>query len=1325
MLDINFDLISLDDADREELARQAALLSRRRQLPPVPPSRHGRFAVVNPDAGSSLHQIPYDLRKPLRRVMVPVMEAGRNLSADAVAERVLAETGEPLHGLLIELHNDFPALDDFLNLLPMVAERQPGCLFYLHGDGPRINALIRRLVEGNAPGRPKAALGFPLDPAWIPLETPDQLGPVFASPPRYPTFPGQTFSLIQVRGENGQVHTITPANARKFVPMYGMNNLEELDLPEVQREALQALEIPLQRVVSVRMAAPPPRNLAGVVMGGMAVGAPRFAEKGLTEHDIPLERLTALVRKRQVHQPESIPLARCRSLRMLCRDGSLTLVWRPAADYLPLQDLERLRLTWGEGEAARSLAFRQVVVTEPAQPHPARIQGAIRQGFLETLYSMNLVHTIKLKKYARNLKIACLGPMAAQTLKMILPLGLKPYLPPTGFYFLTDQMEEMANYQTFQRRVEELYTQLIRQLGELFARHPDNPFDPAGVNHRMPHLLDWVEGQAPAFSALNREMLDNLYNEIRSFLDYCETTYTHADPRMGDGEDLLNRLDLCHSSLLLTRQLANLVSGRYGRFFQEGEYPDFVFFGTGVEMKVNGQSWFLPGMALDNMFPPGAVGQQFSRGDYGFSLFVEDQMAIVESLRRQEMDFQMSQKSVDQYFQQRREEARGRLNELIHAAQPEHQENSAQWTANYQRMEQTHRREEQRVKEDLEKVRHALAQAESAYFDVLAEVHRYLEAETHHLDADELLAGTDYMDNLDKRLSHHGEKLAERLFEAQTEALEQIGQETAARREELTHFLEAFAEAQKALFPFFKADHARQEQALLADSMGGLLARLTQLAQLPNAQLEQAANDIQHRRQDVQREMNRLNNHLDQVTAKSQQAMMNVGEKMDRVRQRLEPITVYKGGGMLPEDMAGEMRRRRGEAADLLKEVAATAKESHEALANALKALYQNQREKNRLLYQTANELAMVKMAAEGNRPRTVTAPLVPLPAPTVVKGQDQAGENLSKARTRLNTLGENISRPWEDPPSTARLVRAAQETHAFQEEFLKFMRAVREKRRLQQGALALAGRLEKLRADQAALPRLIRERMIPAYQRLCHRFFIPQAEERMTHFTLAGEFLSQAMKLNYPEFQKAFLDRAVFRRFHRAQFKRGAQYGLDPDHPLFLRLRNIPPALALFFRAAKLSLEDPQGKTGQVITDKLPMAHPDEILAWVEQQSKAKQDQRYGYLVLPPSLSLPQALEIILRKERIMKGLPRLVVMYVSAFNHQVLQENQELRDKYFQAVHHNVIVNILGPGMVNNPAAIGQVLIANTLGSAFDLERVQQPEELLRGTVGGMAPA
>ncbi len=66
-------------------------------------------------------------------------------------------------------------------------------------------------------------------------------------------------------------------------------------------------------------------------------------------------------------------------------------------------------------------------------------------------------------------------------------------------------------------------------------------------------------------------------------------------------------------------------------------------------------------------------------------------------------------------------------------------------------------------------------------------------------------------------------------------------------------------------------------------------------------------------------------------------------------------------------------------------------------------------------------------------------------------------------------------------------------------------------------------------------------------------------------------------------------------------------------------------------------------------------------------------------------------------------------MLIFVTKFPNNHLAGDESLRDKYFRALRHNIVVNVDDLRVVDNPKAIAERLVQETLGSAHDFEGLE----------------
>lgn len=1320
MVDIDYDLIPLEADKTEEVARNARILARSGKVPPISPASYGRVVVVNPDENFTIHHVPDDLRKPLRRAMLPVHEGGKPIPADALVRRIVEGSDETLHLLVLELHSEFPALYEFLDRLPDILRHYPECRFVLHAELTRVSTLLRNLLQDPANS---CELRFHAFDGAITLSGEGSLDGMVVELPRYPTFTVPFFESLRVRVGSRSMW-FTPATLKRLYHQYGVGNIEELDLSGKLRERLTTVDIPLSAIEAVRFAVDKGETFHGMRFEEEKVFATQFKERGLDSREVPFDRIEAFYRRMPEREEEEILLENVRAMRVNCFDGHVSFLWKPSKRFIPLYEITAMRIfSEGSGEGAAedpgggaaeievNLAFDAVAVIERGRPRFGDVRAGIRQIYLERLYSETLFKQAKLKAHASQLKIACLGSLSAQTFKLLKPLGLSRSLPVDRHYYLCEHIDQVPQYHQFEARLEEEQHKLQDTLKSLFAEGTDPAFDPDHVNHRLPIVLDWAHSDPKPFRETTAEHLNSIHNELRVFIKFSEAEFRRVDHPGMDYDSYFEKLSLCRTASLQAKELANITGGAYGRIFGAGETPDFVFFASQEEAETNDQSYFLPGLAWSAVFDSAGNGGLPWEGDYGFTVFLDEQLAIIESLWRQDYDEHPGAQFYDSYLKSRMEEAQRELDELQQMAEEGLPEDSQAYKQAYRRLEEEHKAELNQFQQELELQNGRLQKAEERYFAALG---RFSDAMgLAEVAPESLVDSDDYIAAMDAVIADRSKEILIRLKQAIARLVRQVNVELEESRRNLKAYVETYIKVREGFIPL---QVARTRKGIIVRAEGqtdALLQRLNELQRTPMDRVEEVRQNLHSRRVVLKEETAGLERELEQIAANSRVEVAAVRDRISQVLGSLSRTQKDQAGKVSQLGMLKLIEETVGRSMEMLGLIVAKARDSQEHAMELGQRHFARKMANELALYGSENELAVLEARGEQSRLRRLMAKKIQH-LPVAFEPPPAAGDEAA--------LQASFNRAWESwGQAGERLLRLGQvetylqeargpivEYQSLQKAFASFKRTVEEKSRRRKSVEAIQRHLIRLRADGERLHDVIIEQMLPSFRTLCGKFLIPIAQQVLNDFTRAFRFVRDVEKLSFENLQRDFLDRAVFRRFHASQFRTGAFYGQNPDHPLFAHLSNVLPALYLFHRQVRHNLRKFGFANDDIVLTKLPLAQPAEIKRYCERQRELEPRKRHTYLVLPGTLSLREALDIIEHKERLFDGIPQLILIFISKYDEGEIRSDATLRKRFFRAVSHNVILNIGGTDVVDNPAPISQQLVRATVGSSFDLERI-----------------
>ena len=1329
MLEIDYDLIPLDATSLAQIASDAEILARRGKVPPLSHSNFGRVVVVNPNQGFDLHHVPDDLRKPLRRIFVPVFQGARPLHGKALIDAVHQGSDEELYALVLELHSEFPALLEFLRHLPDLRSMHPRCQVILHADLLLFYNMLEAVIgeEGAF-----AELYFEHEPQPIPVRNLQALGNVLVDLPRYPTFNAPFFEALKIN-VGGTSEWYTLQQLRRLYRQFGMGNVEELGLQGKVRDKLIVVDLPFGVIEALRFADNSGSAFRAGRIGGEKFYATQFAEKGVLGREVPLAEVEALYRLLPGKDEEEFLVEAYRGLRVNCFEGHVSLLTRPTPSYIPLYEVKRVRIAWrdtsveGGGEPGvagpvregQVLELDRVVATEEGRPRFGEVRANIRRGYLRRLFRENLEHQAKLLGFTRRINVACLGPLSAQTFKLLRFYGLDKIISSDTLYYLCDDIGSIERYTNLREGFRHMYQDVLQRIKGIVEGQAADGLDPEVITHRLPLVYAWAQDEAPPFERVDADELETVYKELQIFAKFCEHEVLRLDHGTTASAGHFEALSNVQATAIVTKQLQNLLAGRYGHFFTGDKQPDFVFFGTEREFQENARRHHLPGMSWSTVFSNPTLQGLYEQQDYAFAVFLEEQIGVMNYLRSQEAPAQ-ADKFPEQYFRGRMDEVGEELRQLEERVRQADDRTSAIYQGLRDSFVQEHAEELATFARESEQVARMLEQQEQEYFEALGGVTSTLDDAA--LAPEALLAGEDYISVLDRHLVQHAESVVAGLRGLLQKSGVLAERFLRAKLPLLKDFLLTYRDVRQAQFDLLRQeflDGVREEHARVRPKIVEALRALQKLKAERVGALE--ANVLKRRRTALQA-LEETKAGMSKVVSDSQMEIAALRDSVRNISRALVTPRVDAADPAEPAVLVETMQDRMNRAAEDIAQVVSAIHTARQSM-DTYRLLYRRQRERMVELYAADNQLALLERFKDPAQAKTarsapIDAPLLPPPNISAGGSRETVRARLQQLGTALDQLGRKLGN-FEKKDSFLREARAKLQDH---EEFRalqqRFQHAVNRKQRGQNAVLSIARRLGRLRHEAQQLPELIAGQMIPSYKIVCERVYIPNAKKRIEHFRKGLAFAQELEHLAFDELKARFMERAIFKRFYTIQFRAGAYFGMNPTMPLYAKLTNLFPGLAAYHDRLRTHLAKLEHDPKDVTLTKLPTARTGAIIEFCEEQKRMTVEKRLAYLVLPGTLSLPQALDIILKKDAIFMGLPELVLIFMSRFNPHAMREDEALRERYFRAVKHNIIVNIDDGHLIDNPDALANRLLDETLGCAYDFpsEQLARPAPAAR---------
>ncbi|MCZ6647465.1 MAG: hypothetical protein O7B79_14650 [SAR324 cluster bacterium] len=1334
MLEIDYSLFPLSEEEHEQISARAESLARRGKAPPLSPASYGRVVVINPYEGHTLHHVPDDLRRPLRRAMLPVYKASKALTGGQLVKDILESTEEQVYQVVFELYSKFPHALSFLREISRVKKKYPQCRLLMHGEMVRFQELLKEILSENGAS---CDLLFDHFEGAISLRSVDQIENVLAELPRYPTVSKPFFSHLHIsQGDKGQNYSFE--ELRHLYRQFGVGHIEELDISGKLRQKLIILDIPLSAIKFLRIAPGRGDGISAINLDGRKVLPSEIAAMGLLDKDIPISYVKSVYRKTQGKAEEQILLDRVRALRINCIEGHVSFLWKPTARYIPLYEVKGMRVQLGKSSAGNGgeavlnpppdnevLTIENAVITEQGQPRFGDIRAEIRQRFLENVFQENLERQVKLQRYVSSLKIACLGPMAAQTIRLLRPYGLGQFIPQESLYYLCDSVEQIPDYYRSDERVERLYDEIVGNIKDLFGFADSGEIQPDLINHRLPVIQEWARGEVPLAREVTAEQLDVIYKEMKIYLSFVENEFRRIKANDETDKAVFGTVERCQATLLQVGQLANLIGGRYGKLPDRQSFPDFVFFSSDKDTLENRRSYYLPGLAFSGVFGGDEIQEMFRSNDFEFSVFLEEQLALADYVKSQDYDGQYEAGFYGHYFEGKAAEAEKELEKFQQTAESVKDPSTDQYREEVERMAEHHRAEVEAYRKDRERQVEILNRRESNYFAALGAVNAYLGDVEFSSEQPE--SGEDYIRALDQQLIDKSKELLGEFKELVRISAESTNLLVQEKKESLTAYLLAFSKAQKALYSNMKADYGVVLEELYRAGLPEMLDKLTIIARISDDELEAAESNLRRRTNALKSEMTEIADKVNRNVKKNQQTMVAIREATRRLVASISSPVEEKLSEDDPAAVVAKLKERLEFVKRETLKIIAAAEASYETV-QGIKSQQRSRCEKTVALHIGDNEQAMIEARKGGSRLERFMAKKVEKPLlPALAFGDRNSAGGLSEqARIEIAAWREEGDMLREFSGRALNLEDIGKELETYQE-FEKvsrgFRRAVREKTVTQQATARINERLEQLEQERENIDQFVQECMLPAHANYAERVHIPNLRKRIAYFRQTLTFVQALQGISFSDLQRKFLDRAIFRRFYATQFRTGAHFGLNSELPIFSRLSNITDALSLFHRNLLTTLRGFGYDSNELTLTRLPAERPAGVIQFIEQQKQASPEQRLTYLILPGTLSLSQALEIIHHKEDLYNGLPQLVLIYVSKFDAALLHENPILRERYFDAMKHNIIVNIDDEHVIDNPKTIADFLIEQTLGCCHDINEDMATSMDIDKARGGVA--
>jgi len=1325
MLEIDYSLVPMTVADQKMVRDEVARRVEQGEIPPPDRAVNGRVILLNPDPVQTIHQVSDDLRPRLRRIMMPAQEGSSHLSAQKLRQAIV-DSDERLYLVIIELQSEFRSLNKFLEYLPDLRRDFPELGVFLSGTLQHLREKFHQVLSE---GQAILVLEYPDDRGVVEIRKPEEFIERVSTQEQVVSLSTPFFSEIRLKLDaSGRAVPLNLISLRKLHAVLGYGEAQEVEVGKGRRERMIIVELPLEIIQDFRFRQDRGLDFLGVVIGGQDIPSRHFGEEKLEFRWVPMKAVEGFLRRNAMGEEERVDLKNVASLRVNTLTGQVSFIMKIQAERVALEQASRIGFRMNisgkanDGQAPEFedgttlIAFDQVIQPSTTSAQRDPMQEAVRQHFYGRLIGDDVEQNRKIEIYAQRLRVASVGPLAGQTLKLLRRFGMERVIEENSFHYLCDTPEDIPHYQETPERYQDHFQGLVNLIRQMAFGEPSENIRIGDIAYNLPISTEWVDTGLASYDKVTNQELEAVYHEMQMLLNFITHEFRRNFELSEKDVSFFEKMEQCRQAGLLAKWLSEFKRGAYGNPLPEKAQPDVLVFATEEEKKENDTKYFFPSISCMELFRDEVNKSLFLEFDYDFSVFLEEQLALAVHHARQEGVLQPTTKEFSAYFQMKIGEATQETDELREAVEAIDDADSPVYQNLLRQEEETYHQRSREFQNDLEKVENNLASTTTRLEDMVEELRGDLELGGMD-EASFLAEDPDHPEAKEKRVldaagrteTHHREHMIERFAK-----LSEIIDGWLKRLDEFTGILRRFHQ-------FHHAWQTAEDHVHLAEVERKWEIKLQErhgaVRKMKLLEREHHGKRVETQLLSQKTEMGQIDDRLNQHNQKNQRSLAMLKHYMAHASSRMTSLR--------QSDTAEESDKVVAQADTLRKTLVEISKNAHTLAGRSLELqqnLDQIRLRKRRQLehfYQLQVEVSILKALANDSEPT--------LPA-SQRKGGSTGEDELERLKNAYATQKENLKK------SRVLLVHSVKEVEEalvavkgqaanysrFRERREALIRVTYRKQRLRESFHGLTERQSMMEDELANLPQMVKQLFMPARKKLLVDVFIPESERRIAMFGKVEAFLGELLNLSYDRVRERYLDHTIYRRFYSHQFRRGGAYAPDSASPLHHTMHNAQPALRFLLRAFQHNYKRLEIRGAERLTlPQLTYQAPREILASLENMAQSEGYRQFDYLVLPSTLPFMDGLNLINRKDLLFKGIPSLVIVFITKFDIPLLRRDDTVRDAYFKAIRHNVVINVDGHVVVDNPRAIGMRLLQETLGCAIDIPSVEEPPEVASAAI------
>lgn len=1317
MLNIDYALVPFTHEDREQAEQEIAERIDSGRVPQTKRGQEGRVVVLNPDPVQTDHQVPDELRPFLRRIMMPCQEGSLHLKAEKIFNQI-KEPADPLYVIVLELESEFRELVPFLDCINRLRAQHPQLKLVLSGH---IDHLIHKFHQILEDSHNTLLLNRMGGKNAVEVDSKEALDGIISTQEDQVVFSTPFFSQLRIATHGGkETQTYNLSQLKSLFPIFGVGEAVEVQVDRGRKERMMVIDIPLDAIKTFQFRPDRSPEFYGVRINGSNIPTRHFGDEKLEYRWVPMKTIEAFIKRPPGRKMEDVEMGNVRALRINTLTMEVAFVLDQGDEVISLESIDsvaikrrtplnRRQISEGLGaeDEVSTIVFDKLVRPQSFSMDANPVHQTIRRAFLGSLIRDEVENSRKLEIYTSRLAVGVVGPLAGQLLKILRRFGLEKLISPDSFYYLCDDPENMPDFHGTPERFEAHFASLVETLKGIFGDEEGQGLRMGDIAYNLPITTEWIDTELATFDNVTGPELEAAYHEMGILANFITHEFQRTFNEQGDNVGLFSKMEDCRTAGLMAKWMADIKQGAYGRLLPEDIHPDVIIFANEQHKKENDHRFFFPSIAATQLIKDKATQDLFAEMDYDFSVLLEDEMALAVHICRDTGVMEPTAEDMASVFHQRQGVAQGHLKELEESLRAYDDTASPIYQKMLKKEEEEFHQRFQNLLEDQKQIDAELTTLGKTFGNLFEQVAPALQKEG--FGANSLKQGAEPKPGEEQEVVKATGSLADKAYRS-------MHGKVASMNDAFSLMIKQFEQIPNALKSLIQRQHQwqrgvamRHEAEYIEKWEMNAVGRMTHYQELPKGEWDSLLTRLEGPLENARNEMKQASNRVAQQqrntlrVISSQLAMLMAAK--DRVASLSSSRTLSK-----PKVLLNKAESVSAQMLEIAKGLAILTGKVLQILESLEQARVRRERQQAHIL-QLQQDKAVLKSLLSGEK----LPPSSDFPAPQKVPPDEELAKQKSQWQTlreQLKKIPKTLGGLQKDADEKFRVTRGeTAQYNRVREQHHNISKVTARMSRLREAQQGLIERKSMMELEKADLPDRVRELYMPARKKLLLDIFIPEDRKRTGQYQKMQGLIKSVINLSQEHIRNVYLDRAIFRRFYSRQFVQGWMINHDPNSPSLATLRNIQPSFNLMLQSFRHNFTL-NGMEKQLWPELHTMPHMSvqEMMTRIEGLAKQAKSARINYAILPCTLPTRDGLNLIKRKDDLYEGVPQLVLIFVTKFDPTLLNTDHVLRENYFKALKHNVVINVDGREVIDNSRAIAARIVRETIGCVIDMQRVEE---------------